>query len=165
MQIDETVHGCPNGYRRGLPGRQLGHPVSASQICTTPGQSTLVAAAGRAMIMQCSTFSPLTAAKATFALKAVCGSGAVVWSLLLLCGTHTGRFQAETSLTRCSDFLSQLPPTCSTPVSLSLSCLLRRRPYPASGGAARRQDQIWRLLHLGRFPACSAKPMLLNAKP
>jgi hypothetical protein len=28
----------------------------------------------------------------------VYGSGAVVWSLFLLCGTHTGRFQAETPL-------------------------------------------------------------------
>src|SRR4051812_3351631 len=28
----------------------------------------------------------------------VCGSGAIVWSLSLLCSTHTGRFQAETPL-------------------------------------------------------------------
>jgi hypothetical protein len=28
----------------------------------------------------------------------VCGSDVVVWSLFLLCGTHTGRFQAETPL-------------------------------------------------------------------
>jgi hypothetical protein len=28
----------------------------------------------------------------------VCGSGAVVWSLFLLCGTHPGRCQAETPL-------------------------------------------------------------------
>src|SRR4051794_39398031 len=49
MQIDETVHGCPDGYRGGLPARQLGHPVSASQIRTTSGQLPLVAAAGGAM--------------------------------------------------------------------------------------------------------------------
>ena len=52
--MEETVHGCLDDHRRGLPAHQLGHPVSASQIRTTSGQPPLVAAAGRAMCVRLS---------------------------------------------------------------------------------------------------------------